>query len=202
MTVLHIDASANPAGNSRKVSDYLVQQLGDQQVIYRDVANENFPLMAPEDLLSFYTRAYENDGRSETLDKHLALSEQLIAELMAAETLVVGLPMYNFGIPVYLKQWVDYVARNGVTFEYGANGPVGLTQLQDVYIATATGGTPVGSDYDFASRHLEQVMGFLGAKRIHHIDVSGSKGAPEEVFAAAKSQVDALLALPQAVAAS
>ncbi|MFT4800055.1 MAG: FMN-dependent NADH-azoreductase [Candidatus Azotimanducaceae bacterium] len=93
-----------------------------------------------------------------------------------------------------LKQWIDAICRAGVSFKYTDQGPVGLLNVQRAFIITATGGTPVGSEMDFASRYLEHICRFLGIAEVFHIDASGSKGSPEQVIAQGKQQVDALIA--------
>ena len=75
---------------------------------------------------------------------------------------MIGVPVYNFGIPASLKAWVDLVARARETFRYSENGPVGLLEGKKAYILLASGGTPVGSDVDFASNYLKFILGFLG----------------------------------------
>lgn len=129
-----------------------------------------------------------------SLRHHLALSNELVAELKQADTLVLGVAMYNFSVPAYLKQWIDYVCRAGVSFRYTENGPEGLIGVQRAFIVTASGGTPIGGDWDFASCYLEHICRFLGVNEVFQIDVSGSKGAPEQVLAAARRQIDELLA--------
>lgn len=191
MTVLKIDSSARLEGaNSRIITDYLVQQLG-QAVIERDLVRSPLPPMSPEDLVGVH--GSKNDDRP-SLQRHLAISNELIAELQRADTLVIGVPMYNFGVPAYLKQWVDYVCRAGVSFRYTENGPEGLTGVKQAFIVTASGGTPIGSEMDFASRYLEQICRFLGVSEVFHIDASGSKRTPELVIEAARLQIDSLLA--------
>lgn len=190
MTVLKINSSAREQGsNSRIITDYLVQQL-DQPVIDRDLVKNPLPPISPQDLIGVHG---SHDDDRVSLQHHLALSNELIAELKRADTLVMGVSMYNFSVPSYLKQWVDYVCRAGVTFRYTEKGPEGLTGVQRAFIITASGGTPIGSDKDFASRYLEYVFQFLGVEDIFHIHVSGSKRSPEEVLAAARKQVDELL---------
>lgn len=187
MTVLKIDTSARlENSNSRLLTDYLVEQLGDTNVIVRDLVRQPLPLVNAEDLMGVHGSS--SDERS-SLQQHLALSNELIAELKAADTLVFGVSMYNFGIPAVLKQWIDYVCRAGVTFRYGANGPEGLTGIKRAYIVTATGGTPVGSPVDFASGYLEWVCKFIGVEEVVHIDASGSKGTPEVVVAQGQQQI-------------
>jgi FMN-dependent NADH-azoreductase len=191
MTVLRIDSSARlENSNSRIITDYLVQQLG-QPVIERDLVKNPLPPMSPQDLVGVH--GSHNDDRA-SLHQHLAMSDELIAELQQADTLVLGVAMYNFGVPFYLKQWIDYVCRAGVSFRYTEHGPQGLTGVENAYIVTASGGTPIGSDMDFASRYLEHICRFLGVENVVHIDASGSKGSPEVVIAAARRQIDAVLA--------
>ena len=78
-----------------------------------------------------------------------------MAELLAADTIVIGAPVYNFGVPASLKAWIDLVARVGVTFRYTENGPEGLVKGKRVIIAMASGGVPVGADCDFATPYLK-----------------------------------------------
>ncbi|MBV1959484.1 MAG: NAD(P)H-dependent oxidoreductase, partial [Pseudomonadales bacterium] len=107
---------------------------------------------------------------------------------------VLGVAMYNFSVPAYLKQWIDYVCRAGVSFRYTENGPEGLTGVERAFIVTASGGTPIGSDMDFASRYLEHICRFLGVTEVIHIDAGGFKESANAVIEAAKQQIDALLA--------
>jgi len=191
MTVLKINSSARLDGsNSRVVTDYLVEKLA-EEVIDRDLVQNPLPPMTPQDLVGVHG---SHDDMRESLQQHLRLSEELIGELKSADTLVIGTPMYNFGVPSYLKQWVDYICRAGVSFRYTSDGPVGLTGVKRAFIVTASGGTPIGSDADFASRYLEHICGFIGIENVYHVDVGGSKREPEKVIAQAKVQVDQLLA--------
>ena len=100
--------------------------------------------------------------RSEAQNARLAQSDALVAELQAADTIVIGLPVYNFGVPAALKAWIDLIARAGVTFRYTAEGPEGLLTGKKVIVAFASGGVQLGSDYDFASTYLRHVLGFVG----------------------------------------
>ncbi|PLW69592.1 FMN-dependent NADH-azoreductase [Pseudohalioglobus lutimaris] len=190
MTVLKIDSSARLEGaNSRIITDYLVRKLG-QPVIERDLVKNPLPPMSPQDMLGVHGT---HDDQRPSLLRHLALSEELIAELQQADTLVVGVPMYNFSVPTHLKQWIDYVCRPGVSFRYTENGPEGLVAVKRAFIVTASGGTQIGNDMDFASRYMEHICRFLGVDDVIHIDASGSKGSPELVIAGARQQIDAVL---------
>lgn len=195
MTVLKIDSSARQEGsNSRIVSDYLVQQLvlqQEQAVIERDLVKSPLPPISPQDLMGVHG---SQDDERPSLQRHLAVSNELIAELQQVDTLVLGVAMYNFSVPAYLKQWIDYVCRAGVSFRYTENGPEGLTGVERAFIVTASGGTPIGSDMDFASRYLEHICRFLGVTEVIHIDAGGFKESANAVIEAAKQQIDALLA--------
>jgi len=106
--------------------------------------------------------------------------------------------MYNFGIAASLKQWIDAVCRAGVSFKYTQDGPIGLLGIKRAFIITATGGTPIGSEMDFASGYLEHICRFLGIQEVFHIAASGSKGTPEQVIETGKQQIDVLMAERQA----
>ena len=191
MTVLHINSSAKlNHSNTRIIGAHLVDALG-EPVVSRDLAQHPLPPISAEDLIAVHG---SSESERASLQTQLALSEQLIDELKDADTLVLGAPMYNFGIPASLKQWIDAICRAGVSFKYTEQGPVGLLNVRRAIIITATGGTPIGSEMDFASRYLEHICRFLGIPEVFHIDASGSKGTPEQVIAQGKQQVDALIA--------
>ena len=190
MSILHINSSARQDhSNTRIIGQYLVESLA-EPVVSRDLAQQPLPSISAEDLIAVHGSL---DGERESLQTQMALSEQLIDELRNADTLVIGAPMYNFGIPASLKQWIDAICRAGVSFKYTEQGPVGLLGVKRAFIITASGGTPIGSDMDFASRYLEHICGFIGIDEVYHIDASGSKGTPDQVIARGKQQIDALL---------
>lgn len=190
MTVLHIDSSARlNNSNTRIIGQYLVGALK-QPSIHRDLAQQPLPPITAEDLMGVHA---SSDSERANLKDQLRLSDQLISELRDADTLVLGVPMYNFGIPASLKQWIDAICRAGVSFKYTEQGPIGLLGVKRAFIITASGGTPIGSDMDFASPYLEHICKFIGINDVFHIDASGSKGSPEQVIAEGKRQVNSLL---------
>ena len=99
----------------------------------------------------------------------LARSDELVAELMAADVLVIATPVYNFGVPASLKAWVDQVARARLTFRYTEHGPHGLLTGKKAYVLVATGGTEVGGAINFARPWLKFVLGYLGITDIQVI---------------------------------
>lgn len=190
MTVLHINSSARlNDSNSRIIGQYLVDAIG-EPIICRDLAQQPLPPISAQDLIAVHGSS--NETRP-SLQAQLSLSDTLIDELRSANTLVLGVAMYNFGIPASLKQWIDAICRAGVSFKYTQQGPVGLLGIERAFIITTSGGTPIGSKMDFASPYLSHICKFIGITEVFHIDASGSKGTPEQVIAQGKQQVDVLM---------
>lgn len=191
MNILKIDTSPRrEQSNSRVLADYLVRQLDGNRLILRDLSANPLPPMSAEDLIALHG---SRDNGSSSLARHAAISDELIAELKAADTLVIGMPVHNFSVPLVLKQWIDYICRAGHTFRYGANGPEGLSNIQRAYLVVSAGGMEIGSAVDFASRYMAHICRFIGVREIHIIDASGSKGTPEAIIALGKAQIDQLL---------
>ena len=162
--ILRIDASARNSGSTtRQLTDKLVSHLIEQgygaNVVQRDLA-----LTPPALLTEGWVGANFTDDadRSDEQKSLLASSDELIAELEATNTIVIGVPVYNFAIPASLKAWVDLIARARRTFRYTEAGPEGLLKDKKAYLVVASGGVPVGSDYDFATGYLRHVLGFVG----------------------------------------
>lgn len=162
--ILRIDASARTSGSTtRQLTDQLVTRLVEQgygaHVVRRDLA-----LTPPALLTESWVGANFTDDADRSDDQRavLAHSDELIAELEAADTIVIGVPVYNFAIPAALKAWIDQIARARRTFRYTETGPEGLLTDKKAYLVVASGGVPVGSDYDFATGYLRHVLGFVG----------------------------------------
>ncbi len=166
-TILRLDASARRDGSvSRQLADEVIATLNPGSVTTRDLAATPIPQINETWVGANFTPA---DNRSEEQRQALALSDELVAELTAADTLVIGLPIYNFGIPAALKAWIDQIARAGVTFRYTENGPKGLLTGKRAIIAVASGGTEVGSDIDFATGYIVHVLGFVGITDVQFV---------------------------------
>lgn len=189
-TVLHIDASARFTGStSRDLSARIVEKIGGD-VIRRDLTDA-IPHIDETWVNANFTPA---DDRNDRQKETLALSDTLIAEIKAADTLVIGVPVYNFGVPAALKAWIDQVARAGLTFKYTENGPVGLLEGKRAVIAIATGGTPVGSEIDFATGYLKHIMGFIGITDVEIVAADRIMADADKAIANANAQIDALAA--------
>ena len=162
-TILQIDASARQAGSvTRDLTKTLVSRLSeksaDVKVLVRDVS-QGLPFVDEDWVGANFTDPSE---RSEEQQRKLALSDSLVAELRAADTIVIGTPIYNFSVPAALKAWIDLVARARETFRYTETGPVGLLEGKKAYVIVASGGTKVGSEIDYAANYLKHVLGFVG----------------------------------------
>lgn len=192
MNLLHIDSSPRrEQSNSRLLSKYLSKSLSAEKRVYRDLAADPLPPISSRDLVDLH--GGNVNERPEFL-RQLSISDQLIAELKWADTLVIGTPIHNFSVPSVLKQWIDRVCRAGETFKYTSEGPVGLTGIDTAYIIVASGGTPIGGNIDFLSGYLRHLCRFIGVSDIHVIDAGGSKRKTDEIIANGKAQIASLLA--------
>ncbi|MEQ9257581.1 MAG: NAD(P)H-dependent oxidoreductase [Roseovarius sp.] len=192
-TILQIDASARHQGSvTRDLTAQIVARHPGAKVIHRDLAADPLPQIDEAWVTANFTPA---DKRTEAQTDKLALSETLVAELEAADTIVIGLPVYNFGLPAALKAWVDLVARAGRTFRYTEAGPEGLLTGKRAIVALASGGTREGSEIDFATPYLRHILGFIGIDDV--TVVAADHLALDAETSLAKAQ-DALEALPRA----
>jgi FMN-dependent NADH-azoreductase len=189
-SLLRIDASARRDGSvSRDLADSIIARFGDEATVTtRDLA-AGLPLIDEAWIGANFTPA---ENRTDAQRATLALSDQLVAELQAADTLVIGLPIYNFGIPAALKAWIDLVARAGVTFRYTEAGPQGLLTGKRAIVAVASGGTQAGSDVDFATGYIRHVLGFIGITDVTFVTADRLMLDPEATLAGAAKQVAAL----------
>ena len=157
--ILRVDASARKAGSSsRSLTDALIARLAPDEIVTRDLT-EVLPFVSEDWVGANFT---DESERTDAQQAELALSDSLVDELVAADTLVIGTPIYNFAVPAALKAWIDLIARARKTFHYTANGPEGLLTDKKAYVLIASGGTEVGSDIDFASGYLRHILAFVG----------------------------------------
>lgn len=168
--VLHINSSARSTDSvSRELGTQVIDALRAQDprltVTSRDLTHA-LPQIDEAWVNANFTPA---DQRSAEQVETLAQSDALVRELQAADTVVIGLPIYNFGVPAAMKAWIDLVARAGLTFRYTANGPEGLLTGKRAIVVVASGGTKLGSELDFATGHLRQVLGFIGIEDVTFI---------------------------------
>ena len=166
------DASQSAQLGARFVAE-LARSRGVSQssrVAVRDLAREPVPHQTAERFTALITPA---EQRTPEQARVAAESDALIAELRAADVIVLGLPMYNFGVPSTLKAYFDHVARAGVTFRYTANGPVGLLQGKKAYVIATRGGRHAGTPSDLQSAFVRQFLGFVGITDVEFVYAEG-----------------------------
>ncbi|MEQ9022759.1 MAG: NAD(P)H-dependent oxidoreductase [Pseudomonadales bacterium] len=193
--LLVIESSGRKIGSiTRETSDFLVnklKELNDYEVRFRDLEITDLPLIDNKLIGAMFSPAESLSGEQKEL---LKLSEELIAELEWADEILIASPIYNFSVPARLKAWIDQVCRAGITFKYTENGPVGLLKVKKAYLVVASGGTPIGSEIDFASGYLQHIMKFIGVSETHLVRADGSKNDPKEILQRTHEQINQLLA--------
>lgn len=199
MNILHINSSARSTGShSSKLAGDIVSRLlaahPGSAVTVRDLGRNPVPEFDEATLQAFFTPA---EQRTPAQAERAAQSEALIEELRRADAVVLGVPMYNFGVPAALKNWIDNVARAGITFKYTDKGPVGLLQGKKVYITLARGGLYRDTPADTQVPYLKSVLGFLGMTDIQFVYAEGVAMGPDaekKALDSAAAQIDAIFA--------
>ena len=184
MTILHIDSSiSGPNSVSRVISQSVVDELkarrSSAKVVRRDLGENPLPHLT---LASF-------------------ADTSVVDEFLAADTVVIGAPMYNFGVPSQLKAWMDRIAVAGKTFRYTEKGPEGLAGGKKIVVASSRGGffgagSPSAS-FDHQETYLQAFFGFLGVTDISFVRAEGVAAGPDardKALAAAKSDAQKIAA--------
>jgi FMN-dependent NADH-azoreductase len=180
MKLLRVDSSARSSSVSRtltgKFAEAWKKEHPEGEAVERDLAKTQLPLITDE-----WTHAAYSDQSKLTAEQKraLAVSDILIEELFAADTIVIGAPMYNFTISAPLKAWLDQVIRVGKTVARGANGPQGLLGGKKVVIITSRGGAykagTATAGFDYQEPYLRHVLGFLGITNVTFIHAENQK---------------------------
>jgi len=198
MNILQINSSARPGqSQSSRLADGIVERLRhadpDATLVVRDLGRAPHPALDEAALGALFTPAAQ---RTPEQAARVALDDALIAELKAADVVVLGVPMYNFGVPTQLKNWIDAVARAGVTFRYTDKGPEGLVTGKKVYVALTRGGLYRNTPADTQVPYLQAFLGFIGMTDVQFIYAEGLAMGPEaeqKALASAQTQIDELL---------
>jgi len=200
-TILHLTSSIfGEDGVSSRLAEDFVSRIPAARVIRRDLAREPVPHLDAERFGAFLAKP---EARTPGQAAAVGYSDALIAELKAADTIVLGLPMYNFGLPSQLKAYFDHVARAGVTFKYTEKGAVGLLTGKKAYVFAARGGLYQGTPRDTQSAYVRDFLAFLGITAVEFVYAEGlaiGEASKQRSLAAAR---DALrgLAQPERIAA-
>ncbi|MCO6354090.1 FMN-dependent NADH-azoreductase [Pseudoalteromonas shioyasakiensis] len=194
--VLVLNSSLNgEQGNSTKLSQLFVEQLTNNQqisVTTRDLSDNAIAHLTQTEMAAWMTDANERSDEQKLL---AAISDDLIAELNDNELIVIGMPMYNFGIPSTFKAWIDRIARAGITFKYTEQGAVGLIKDKKVVVLAARGGVYQGTDMDTQTKYLKDVLGFVGMTDVNFIYAEGlAMPGAEQSLEAAQNEIKAFTA--------
>ena len=193
MKILRIHSSAQTeTSQSRRLSNRIIDGLHalgkSPDVTVRDL-DECLPQL---DSAWIEPNTTPIDDRTDDQRKTLALSDTLIAEIEAADTLIIGVALYNFSIPASLKLWIDLVCRVRKTFAYSEDGPKGLMTGKKAIVCFASGGTAFGSDIDFASGYIRHILGFIGITDVKFI-TADKRFEDNQALTRADEAVDALI---------
>lgn len=192
MKLLQIDSSARPSSVTRQLTAKFAEEWRkkhpDGEVIQRDLSATAIPQITDD------WSATRIDGSKLTPAQrsYLSTSDELIEELKAADTIVIGAPMYNFSIPSSLKAWIDQVVRIGKTRSYGPTGGEGLLKRKKVYVITSRGGAyekgTAMEDFDFQEPYLRHILGFIGLTDVTFIHAENQAREEAATFFAATAE--------------
>ena len=199
MKILQVNSSARrDASHSTRLANRIVERLREEApgatVTVRDLGADPHPALDEAALGALFTPAAQ---RTPAQAARVALDDALIEQVKAADVIVLGVPMYNFGVPVQLKNWIDAIARAGATFRYTEKGPEGLLQGKKVYVALARGGLYRGTPADTQVPYLQSVLGFLGMTDVTFVYAEGlnmGDEAQRQGLASAFEQIEELVA--------
>jgi FMN-dependent NADH-azoreductase len=174
-TILKLNSSIySDAGQSSQLASQFVGALLERepgaQVAERDLAREPLPHLDAARFQAFLTTPEQRTAEQTAVAQ---ASDELIDELRAADVLVLGLPMYNFGVPSQLKAWFDHIARAGVTFRYTEKGPVGLLTGKKAYVFATRGGLYAGTPRDTQTQYVRDFLAFLGIADVEFVYAEG-----------------------------
>jgi FMN-dependent NADH-azoreductase len=199
MNILQVNSSARADQShstrlATAIVDHLRRGLGlaDATLTVRDLGRAPHPELNETALQALFTPV---DQRTPEQVARVALDDALIAEIQAADVVVLGVPMYNFGVPAALKNWIDAIARARVTFQYTDKGPEGLLKNKKVYVALTRGGLYRNTPEDTQVPYLKTVLAFLGMTDVSFVYAEGlamGGDAEARAFDGAQSQIDAL----------
>lgn len=193
-TLLQINSSIfSSGGHSSQLADAFVARWRannpDAQIVVRDLANEPLPHLNAERVSAFFTPP---DARTPEQQAYVDESDALIDEIKQSDIIVIGLPMYNFGIPSTLKAYFDQIARAGVTFRYTETGSQGLLLGKKVYVFATRGGLYAGTALDSQTTYVRNFLNFLGIGDVEFIYAEGlnmGENSKDEALAKAKRRL-------------
>jgi FMN-dependent NADH-azoreductase len=206
MKLLRVDSSARATSVTRKLTaaftDAWKTKHPGGSTIERDVCSSAMPLITDEWSATYADPATLTVAQRE----YLSVSDSLIEELSAADTIIIGAPMYNLSVSAPLKSWIDQVVRVGKTFAYGPTGPKGLLGGKKTVVVTARGGSYTldfaAPNFDHEEAYLRRILGFIGLTDVTFIHADYQMGSEkgDASLASAIGLVESAAAEPHAVA--
>ena len=194
--ILVVNSSLNSeAGNSSKlVANYLDKLASkDVKLDLLDLNEAQLPHLTQQEMAAWMTAPEE---RTQAQAELAAISDALLSRLEEADEVVIGLPMYNLGVPSTFKAWIDRLARAGKSFKYTETGPVGLIADKPVTVLAARGGVYAGTDYDTQTPYIRHIFGLMGITSVNFVYAEGlnmGEEAAEKAFSAANEKIIELL---------
>ena len=194
--ILVVNSSLNSeAGNSSKlVANYLDKLASkDVKLDLLDLNKAQLPHLTQQEMAAWMTAPEE---RTQAQAELAAISDALLSRLEEADEVVIGLPMYNLGVPSTFKAWIDRLARAGKSFKYTETGPVGLIADKPVTVLAARGGVYAGTDYDTQTPYIRHIFGLMGITSVNFVYAEGlnmGEEAAEKAFSAANEKFIELL---------
>ena len=201
LQILELSSSGRQDGSiTRQLSAELIAALEDRHGTV-DITRRNVGAGVPfVDEAWIEANFTADEERTAKHRETLTYSNELVDELKNADTLVIGVPVYNFSIAATLKAWIDMIARARLTFQYTDNGPVGLLEGKKAYLVVATGGVPVGSPMDFATPYLRHALSFVGITDVEIVAADGVNNNAEESIDRARAHIAEAVHLSAAAA--
>lgn len=198
MNLLHISSSIfGNQGKSSTLADHFInqwqQQYPNARVTRRDLASDPVPHLDAATLQANMTAPEQRTAEQQALAQ---TADELIAELQNHDVLVLGVPMYNFGIPSTLKAWIDSVARAGTTFRYTATGPEGLLKGKKAFVLAARGGAYQNTPSDTQTPYLKSFLGFIGITDVTFVyaeKLNMNADQQPQILAEANAEIDKLI---------
>lgn len=198
--VLIVNSSLNGnAGNSNQLTKQFANRLTEQfNISHLDLMSEDLPHLTSEEMQAWMT---PKEQRNKVQQDLASLSDRFVAQVNEADIIVVGMPMYNFGVPSVFKSWIDRIARAGVTFKYTEQGPVGLLEDKKVYVLAARGGMYQGTEKDSQTQYIKDVFSFIGLNDIEFVYAEGLAMGPDSYKAATTAANEKIIELTKQFAA-
>ena len=191
-TILRIDASMRRQKSvSRMLADEMVAALGARKP---GISVTNRDLAAGIGIVNAaWIEAERTSEENRTPDQRalLAQSDALVAELQAADDIVIATPIYNFSVPAALKAWIDLICRDKITFVYENDTPRGLLSNKQATVIVTSGGTVADTEIDYATGYIRHILGFIGVRDVTVIDVTGLSKNRQGVIAGARKEINA-----------